>query len=194
MVRKRGRNMRSTFFSRPPSVTPEGCFCVFCGKKFPLPSGQNMAETVRKPASKPSPCPRVSVYSVLTDRRSVRRHAPRRRGYFVGRAQVGRHAPRAARVLRAPGLRVDTTRRGGAGTSRAGSSGGRHAPGWMKPCVCESQNLSSCLRTLRVNRPEAKRYRGHDQYGRAERDHSAFSACLTERKLICYCRYWHENC
>ena len=81
-----------------------------------------------------------------------------RRGYFARRAirsrqarpspsaTVGRHAPRAARVLRAPGQTVatsatlppsDVTRRGGAGTSRAGSDGrdkrdpptvGCHAP------------------------------------------------------------------
>ena len=82
-------------------------------------------------------------------------HAPRRRGYFARRAGRSRQArpsrhrmPRAeaARVQRAPGQTVatsatlppsDVTRRGGAGTSRAGPDGrdkrdppaiGRHAP------------------------------------------------------------------
>ena len=35
-----------------------------------------------------SPCPRASVYSVLTDRRPAVRHAPRRRGYIARQAIV----------------------------------------------------------------------------------------------------------
>ena len=86
---------------------------------------------------------------------AIGRHAPRRRGHFARRARRSRQArpsrswtPRAeaARGLRAPGQMVatsatlppsDATRRGGAGTSRAGLDGrdkrdppavGRHAP------------------------------------------------------------------
>ncbi len=57
-----------------PSVTPEGRFCVFCGKKdspFPVPFPVDKV-WVKSRASQPhnhSPCPRASARSVLTGRR-----------------------------------------------------------------------------------------------------------------------------
>ena len=68
------------------SVSPEGRFCVFRGKKK-SPS-QVDSTWVKQRASQPqnhSPCPRASVHSVLT-----------------GRRPAVRHAPKAARVHRAP--------------------------------------------------------------------------------------------
>ena len=66
--------------SRPPSVSPEGRFCVFSGKS-------QVDKAWMKPrASQPqnhSPCPRASV--------------------LTGRRPTERHAPRAAWVLRVPG-------------------------------------------------------------------------------------------
>ena len=66
-------------------VSSEERFCVFCGKNSPL---QMNPVWVKQRASQPqnhSPCPRASVHSVLT-----------------GRRPAVRHAPRAARVHRAP--------------------------------------------------------------------------------------------
>ena len=81
---KRGRIVRSTFFP--------GLFCVarrvfrvFRGKKYPF---QVDTTWMKQRASQPqnhSPCPRASVHSVLT-----------------GRRPAVRHAPKAARVHRAP--------------------------------------------------------------------------------------------
>ena len=67
-------------------MSPEGRFRVFCGKKK-SPS-QVDSTWVKQRASQPqnhSPCPRASVHSVLT-----------------GRRPTIRHAPKAARVHRAP--------------------------------------------------------------------------------------------
>ena len=71
--------------SRPLLCRPKGVSVCSVVKKVPLPSGLHV---VKQRASQPqnhSPCPRASVHSVLT-----------------GRRPTVRHAPRAARVHRAP--------------------------------------------------------------------------------------------
>ena len=69
------------------SVSPEGRFCVFCGKKkSPSQVDSTWVKQRANQLQNHSPCPRASVYSVLT-----------------GRRPTVRHAPRAARVLRTPG-------------------------------------------------------------------------------------------
>ena len=74
--------------SRPLLCRPKGVSVCSVVKKVPLPSGLHV---VKQRASQPqnhSPCPRASVYSVLTDRRPAVRHAPRRRGYIARQAIV----------------------------------------------------------------------------------------------------------
>ena len=52
---RRGRNRDG--FASASFVSPEGRFCVFCGKKLPSLSGLHVGETARKPVSEPLSVP-----------------------------------------------------------------------------------------------------------------------------------------
>ena len=69
--------LREAHPSPASSVSPEGRFCVFCGKRHPSPVDQVWMKSRASQPQIHSPCPRVSVHSVLTGRRPTVRHAPR---------------------------------------------------------------------------------------------------------------------
>ena len=87
-IREKWPDRAKHLLSRPLLCRPKGVSVCSVVKKVPLPSGLHV---VKQRASQPqshSPCPRVSVHSVLTGRRPTVRHAPRRRGYIARQAIV----------------------------------------------------------------------------------------------------------